>query len=1125
MKNLANLSIFLSLNSRAFENGVKRVKSNFESLSDQAKYTSNILYSEFNKTNKSLQNMNKQSNMLFRYAFVSNIGRVITEGIKLSDTYGQYSSRLRNAVDTQEEFINIQKQLVDVSNMTYKSYKDANELFIRANKSLKELGYSALDTANLVSTIQFGLTVDSADAQKTQSVINSFTKSILTGRMQMEEFNSIISYSPSLFQAMADSISGGSQKELRKLVGEGKLTADQILKITSQMDNLGVRVKDMPTTLEDAIVKLKNNFSSYAIEVNNSYSVTNKFVKVIDKLGENIDIVGRGTAIIGTGLGLNYLNEKRKDYFNKYIQFLEGEHQSASFGFKHAERSYERFKGKEEEIKHLESVAIAREKLTKTTKQLNFANTKLGKVQMLLGSAVNFVGGPLNALTIAIGVGTMAWQYFSRNAEKAKKILAEISGPIDEVKQKLENMSMFRRGQTIEKMEDEAERIKNELNAEINNLIGGVAGNVYFTKASKNIQNQILKMFEIEPETRAEFEKQYKDLFMFLQNVEIVKGQKIYNQDQLKVIQNSISQLQSVYEKYFEINEKIKVANNIKSIKGDNVKYINPITSAGMQKWDEYIKKLQKAKDVIGLNTRELAEYKAVQEGANKWQSKLAGVLAEQEESYKSLYKAAQEGDIAKVESTKNQIRLLDIEQQKLQLVAAHIQNITSILNTTTLPTAIRDSLLQLNNTVFAHKIGNLQASEETEKAIKRVYGSGVATPTGRGGKSRAGGGAPVNSELINHIKQLKEQVVMLDMSEVEQDKYKISLMKGSQALKDQAVALTLTIARHKEEAETLSQTQALYAEIEAFRSEKYSEILGQGLGNQQRQIMSELASITKEVESKRRELLNAQSVPSTRLSDSAFNARLNAYIYEEEQKLAITREYYDRMEQLQGSWKLGAKEALANIATESKNVYDQMSSAVSNAFSNMEDALMTFVSTGKFSFKDFANSIISDLTRIIIKQSVIAPLASGVGNLLGGLFGAGKGWAGVSATPRLGFAAGGYTGYGGKYQIAGIVHKGEGVLSQDDIKRLGGVRAFEALRRGLRGYASGGLVGTNPPSLPAFRRPQQDVTVNVNNQSSSPVTGNAKVNYDQMGNMIVDVMLKDLHTNGRYAQQLKVAV
>jgi len=58
------------------------------------------------------------------------------------------------------------------------------------------------------------------------------------------------------------------------------------------------------------------------------------------------------------------------------------------------------------------------------------------------------------------------------------------------------------------------------------------------------------------------------------------------------------------------------------------------------------------------------------------------------------------------------------------------------------------------------------------------------------------------------------------------------------------------------------------------------------------------------------------------------------------------------------------------------------------------------------------------------------------------------------------GFDTGGYTGPGGKYQPAGIVHKGEVVFSQADVARHGGVAAVEALRRGLTGYASGGVVG-----------------------------------------------------------------
>ena len=61
----------------------------------------------------------------------------------------------------------------------------------------------------------------------------------------------------------------------------------------------------------------------------------------------------------------------------------------------------------------------------------------------------------------------------------------------------------------------------------------------------------------------------------------------------------------------------------------------------------------------------------------------------------------------------------------------------------------------------------------------------------------------------------------------------------------------------------------------------------------------------------------------------------------------------------------------------------------------------------------------------------------------------------------NAGFAEGGYTGAGGKYEVAGVVHKGEGVLSQRDMAALGGVGAFESFRSSLHsGYAEGGAVG-----------------------------------------------------------------
>jgi len=85
------------------------------------------------------------------------------------------------------------------------------------------------------------------------------------------------------------------------------------------------------------------------------------------------------------------------------------------------------------------------------------------------------------------------------------------------------------------------------------------------------------------------------------------------------------------------------------------------------------------------------------------------------------------------------------------------------------------------------------------------------------------------------------------------------------------------------------------------------------------------------------------------------------------------------------------------------------------------------------------------------------------ISSLFGGLSGGSSG-GGILASlgSLLGFADGGYTGEGGKYEPAGIVHRGEYVIPADVVRRVG-VGNLEALRRG---YANGGLVGA--PSLPS---------------------------------------------------------
>lgn len=80
------------------------------------------------------------------------------------------------------------------------------------------------------------------------------------------------------------------------------------------------------------------------------------------------------------------------------------------------------------------------------------------------------------------------------------------------------------------------------------------------------------------------------------------------------------------------------------------------------------------------------------------------------------------------------------------------------------------------------------------------------------------------------------------------------------------------------------------------------------------------------------------------------------------------------------------------------------------------------------------------------------------------------------------GFSEGGYTGSGGKYDPAGVVHKGEIVWSQADISRFGGVASVEALRKGnvtpIRGGSSSVSAHNTNSSQAASQMPQPVVQI-----------------------------------------------
>jgi len=160
------------------------------------------------------------------------------------------------------------------------------------------------------------------------------------------------------------------------------------------------------------------------------------------------------------------------------------------------------------------------------------------------------------------------------------------------------------------------------------------------------------------------------------------------------------------------------------------------------------------------------------------------------------------------------------------------------------------------------------------------------------------------------------------------------------------------------------------------------------------------------------------------------------------ERMTAIESDYYSNSQALQiagmGQIASGLTSIVGDMAGEQSLAYKAMF-AVEKGFAIAQSALAIQTGVSKAMALGFPQNI------PVIAQTVMegAKIASA-----------------IKSITDTGFSGGGYTGHGGKYEPAGVVHKGEGVLTQEEIKALGGPQGFEDLRKSIRrGYATGGLV------------------------------------------------------------------
>jgi lambda family phage tail tape measure protein len=252
-------------------------------------------------------------------------------------------------------------------------------------------------------------------------------------------------------------------------------------------------------------------------------------------------------------------------------------------------------------------------------------------------------------------------------------------------------------------------------------------------------------------------------------------------------------------------------------------------------------------------------------------------------------------------------------------------------------------------------------------------------------------------------------------------------------------------------------------------------------------------------------DLINKISEGNVALADKEYEQGLKAIGDEAAQAAIGAMEFVDAIE-LQSQAIQGAKGGISSYLEGIGSLSENISNIALNAFKGLEDAIVNLTMTGKFSFKDFALSVIEDLTRMVTRMLIIAPILQFIQSLIpgGGALSGTKALSPTQLYPGGAFANGGSFANGIQpFASGGIVNSptlfkfANGGAMRNGLMGEAGPEAIIPLKRGRDGKL--GVAGGGGTS----------VVVNVDAKGSS-VQGNSGQG-EQLGRAISQAVQAEL--------------
>ena len=197
------------------------------------------------------------------YALVGLVqqgARLLNSATEYLDEMALMQSRVSMINDGMQTTNQLQDNILASANRARASYKDTVAAVTKLNMLASDSFKNNQEAIDFVETLNKMFTISGTSGQEATAAMYQLTQAMGAGKLQGDEFRSIMENAPMLADAIAKSM-GKSKGELKELAKDGEITAEIIKKaMTEAADDVETKFAAMPMTFGQKMTILKNNF-------------------------------------------------------------------------------------------------------------------------------------------------------------------------------------------------------------------------------------------------------------------------------------------------------------------------------------------------------------------------------------------------------------------------------------------------------------------------------------------------------------------------------------------------------------------------------------------------------------------------------------------------------------------------------------------------------------------------------------------------------------------------------------------------------------------------------------------------------------------------------------------------